>query len=699
MKPIYLFVTIAILSSLSLAAQNITDTIMSKQLNEVVVKASRRLERGDTLSILPSANQRKFSMSGFELFRNMMLPGLRVNTITGELSMSNGESVVVQIDGRQVDRQNILALRPKEVAKVEFIQNPGSEYGYDSSIGAVINVIMKQRTDGYAAAVLLNNAVTTANGQNFTFGKYTKNNSEYTLSLNSDYTSLSRRRVDNLNTYTFEDHPKTIAFEGMNTRLKYTENTLQAGYNHYIPKKHIFDVSFKGVFYYSPDRAYAQKVAEEGEAPYFQMSRPYEKYLSPQLNFFYKRFIGKSSTLTANLVGRYLHTDYHYNVFESPTNRFDYDNPTYRYGTVSNRQSYIGEIKYSNKFNRKFTLSVGARGSYSYTSNDYTLNESSIDRLHDTNVYAYASASGYFGKLYYLAGVGMSGRMINQNHNTYDKWMFRPELQFSYRAKGWRFNLRGIMLQNSPSLSEMATTEVRTNRYELRKGNPDLEDWWKYRMSLKISKKILFFNIQNTLSYTNAHNPVMSFVERITDREGDMLFMTSFKNQKRMSVLTDNFVLDFGLGDNLSVSGGINYNQYRSRGISYSHNLDSWQFSFAADWYSGNLNAGINIRSREKTLSGESYSYTGAYNNMYINYIIGNRWRFGIIAQYLLCKNGPTFKDELKSYYMTKHETIVVPAQKNMIMVTVAWNFSAGKQRKEAKIDMHNSDVNTGIFK
>ena len=171
MKLKYLFCAIVLLSALPLKAQNTTDTIMSKQLNEVVVKASRRIEKGDTLSILPSANQRKFSMSGFDLLRSMMLPGLRVNTTTGEISMSNGENVIVMIDGRPVDRQNILALRPKEVAKVEFIQNPGSEYGYDSSIGAVINVVMKRRTDGYAAAILLNNAVTTANGQNFAFGK------------------------------------------------------------------------------------------------------------------------------------------------------------------------------------------------------------------------------------------------------------------------------------------------------------------------------------------------------------------------------------------------------------------------------------------------------------------------------------------------------------------------------------------------
>lgn len=693
-----IIITIILSCSLSVFGQEAADSL-TRQLNEVVVKADRRIEKGDTLSVIPSANQRKFSMNGFELFRSMMFPGLRVNTVQGELSLANGETVQVMIDGRPVDRQHILSLRPKEVARIEYIQNPGAEYGYDSSLGAVINVIMKERTDGYAAAVVLNNAVTTATGDNFAFGKYTNGSSEYSINFDSEYASFSRRRIDNDNIYRMADNSeKHIVFKGMNTPLKYTGNTLQLEYDDYVPGKHIFDITLRGRFYYSPDRGYAQKVTEDAIDQYYQMTRPYEKYISPRLNIYYKRFLSKSSSITANIVGNYRHTDYHYNIFESLTGDFDYDNPAYSYGTVGDRQSYIGEAKYANKFDRKFSLNVGARGAYSYTSNDYVGTSSSADRLHDTSIYAYASASGYFGKLFYSAGVGLSGRILNQNDRHMDKWMFRPELQFSYGIGGWRFNLRGVVLQESPSLAEMADTEFQINRFEIKKGNPDLTSWWKYRLSLKINKKFGVVNLQNTLRYTDARNPVMLFVERQTG-EGETVFVTSFENQDRMSVLTDNLTLDMDVNDNLTFSAGMNYNFYRSKGGSYSHHLSNWQYTFAVDWYSGHWNAGMSWRSSEESLSDETYSYTGAYNSVYVNYIIGNRWRVGLMGQYLFCKNGLTVKENLRSGYMSKNEKLILPAYGNMVMITAAWNFSTGKQRKDAKIDMHNSDDESGIFR
>lgn len=699
MLRIYFLLSIAGILSPVIAAQNSADSIRTQQLDEVVVKAARRIEKGDTLSVIPSANQRKFSMTGFELLRSMMLPELKVNTVKGEISLVNGENVQVMIDGKPVEKQLILAIRPKEVARIEYIQSPVAEYGYDTSLGAIVNVIMKKRTDGYAAAALLNNAVTTVNCHNFAFGKYTNGNSEYGISFNSEYSSLSRRRIDNKNLYRMPDNTdKHVMFRGLNTPLKYSQNTLQLMYNNYVPENHLFDITFEGMFYYSPDRAHAQKVTEDGTDLYYQLTKPYEKYISPHLNIYYKRFFSKKSSITANIAGNYRHTDYHHNILESVTDKFDYNDPAYSYGTVSKRQSYIGEVKYSNKLNRKFSLNVGARGSYSYTSNNYITQSASVDRLHDTHIYAYSSASGYLGKLYYSAGIGLSGRMVDQNDLHSDKWIFRPELQLSYRHSGWRFNLRGVILQNSPTLSEMADTEFRTNRWEKKVGNPELTDWCKYRTSLKITKKLGHVNLQNTLSYTNSHNPVMPFVERVTEN-GEALFITSFINQKRMSVLTDNLTLDMEVNDNLSFSAGVNYNSYQAVGNSYSHHLDNWQFSLTADWFSGNWNVGINWLSSEKSLFGKTYSYTGANNTIYVNYIVGKRWRFGLTGQYLFCKNGPTFKEDLRSRYMYKNETTIVPSYANMLLATAAWNFSTGKQRKKAKIDMENTDYESGVFK
>ena len=177
MARILLILVGSMIISLSSTAQIIEDSITAKQLDEVVVKANLRTQKGDTLSVIPSATQKKFNVNGYELLRGMMLPGLKVNTIDGTLSLSGGEGAIVLIDGRPVERQDVLALSPKQVAKVEYVQNPGPEYGFDTTLGAVINFVLKKRTDGYSAAVMANNAVTTANGQNMIYGKYTRNNS------------------------------------------------------------------------------------------------------------------------------------------------------------------------------------------------------------------------------------------------------------------------------------------------------------------------------------------------------------------------------------------------------------------------------------------------------------------------------------------------------------------------------------------
>lgn len=688
----------ALFAILPIFAQNENDSINSYQLDEVVVKAYHRIQRGDTLCVIPNGNQRKFSFTGFEMLRSMMLPGLQVNVINGNLSLSDGGKAIVLIDGRPVERQDILALRPKEIARVEYLQQSTPEYGNDQSIGAIINVVMKKRSDGYAAAVVANNAITTGNGQNFAFGKYTRNNSEYAISINSDYTTLTKRRIDNYNTYVLGDQSHNIYFKGLDTPLKYTENVFQAGYNHFYPNKHILDITFKGVMYYSPNRAYAQEVTEDGKSPYFQLTEPYEKYLSPRLNIYYKHYLTSKSTITTNFAGNYRYTDYRYAITESLNDNFENPSYDYFYGTKSFRQSYIGEIKYLNKFNRKFNFNIGTKMSYAYTENHYLGENPSTDKQHDTNLYTYVSTYGYLGKLYYMASIGLSGRILNQNAISMTKWLPRPQLQFAYNLKGWRFNLYGTLIQDSPSLSEMASTEFQINQYEIKRGNPNLKDWWKYRFALKITKNIGILNMQNTLSYTNSHNPVMAVVTRKQDLNG-YHFITSFDNQKRLSILANSFNMQCSLFNNLTISMGLNFKSYQSQGFTYSHNLNNWQFNIAADWYAKNWNVGINWQSSEQSLTGETVSYTGSTNTLYVNYIVGNQLRFGLIGQNLLSNKGPIFKESLESEYLIKNETTIVPAQANMIMLTVAWNFSVGKQRKEAKIDMTNEDNESSIFK
>lgn len=668
----------------------------SISLKEVTVEAKRREMKGDTLCVFPTSNQRKVTQTGFELLRSVMLPGLTVNAVKGELAMNDGMTVTTLIDGRPVTKQDLLALRPKEVKRIEYIQNPGAEYSFDSSVGAVINFVMKERTDGTAVGVITNNAVTTFYGQNFGYAKYNHSNSEFAVSVESEYTSLKKRRINDYDRYLIDNAWHDISRRGLNTPLKFTENTLQLSYNYFIPHKVIFDVTAKGLFYHSPSRAHRQLVSEAGTRDYYQETKPYEKFISPSINLYYKRYLNSKSAITANLVGIMRNTDYKYHMSESYASDFSDPFSSYGYESDGKRQSYISEIKYFNMFSHKIGLNTGTRVSYSNTINKYYTDSPKTDQLHDTNIYAFIAAYGYLknGSLSYYLGAGVSGRILRQNGLSSSEWILRPEFQLAYSLKNWRLTLTGRLSQESPSLSQMTDTELRINDLETKAGNPDLKDWWKYKFTFRLNGNLGPMGIQNSLSYSNAHNPVMEQVRR----EADNIFVFTYENQRRMTNVSDNLTLYMNLSKDITLSSGASYNLFQARGNNYRHNLHVWNFNISADWAHNNWNVGMNWKSKDKTLHGESYSTTGAYNNVYVNYTIG-QFRVGIVGQHLFCKKGPTFSDHTVSQYLQKDQTVMVPSQGNMIMVSLTWNLSKGKQRKEATIDLNNDDNESGILK
>ena len=669
----------------------------SVNLDELVVGAKRRTNRGDTLVVTPTNDQRRVTFNGYELLRSMQLPGLRINPGQYSIITSTGESVPVLINGRPATKEDILSLRPKNVAKVEYMQNPGPEYGYDLSIGAVVNFIMKERQDGYAIGLEVEHAVTSLAGGGYAYGKYDKRNSQFSAVLFSKYNSFSRRRIDNNDSYLLGDDWHTIEKKGMNTPIKYTNNTIQLGYNHFIPGKSIFDVTFSGLFYYSPERSHKQLVTEPGMSNYYQLTKPYEKNYAPELSLFYKHFFSNKSAIKANLVAVYRSTDYHYDMLQSYSEDMSSPFDTYGYKTDGSRQAYIAEVNYYNSFTRKIGLSAGVRTSYTNTFNKYDTDQLASTRMSDTNLYGFVGAYGYLGKLYYSLFCTLSGRMLDQNGIHESKWFVQPTFRFNYPVKNWRFALSGGMYQNAPSLSQMSDVTTVKDKFEATKGNPYLQNWWYYNMSFRISGNLGPVNIQNTFKYNIAHKPVMDYVDRI-NYNGSYLFINSFANQKGSSILSDDLYLYVPIAYGISVSGGVGIYNYDVKGENYTHNLTNWRFNASLDWSHGNWNAGFNWYSKEKSLSGETYTTSGTSNSVYLFYVLG-QFRFGIRGENIFCKNGTTLIETLDSSVMKKTESIVVPATGNSISLSISWNFSKGKRRQQADVDLKNSDTETGIMK
>lgn len=118
--------------------------IQGKELGEVVVKSSYLTREGDHILVIPTKEQRKHAVTGYDLLSNLMIPGVSVERSTGSVTTPNG-AATLYIDGREVDFREVQSLRPKDVSRVEYFDVPTGKYAKDAY---AINIIMKPLNNG-----------------------------------------------------------------------------------------------------------------------------------------------------------------------------------------------------------------------------------------------------------------------------------------------------------------------------------------------------------------------------------------------------------------------------------------------------------------------------------------------------------------------------------------------------------------------
>lgn len=118
--------------------------IQGKELGEVVVKSSYLTREDDHILAIPTKEQRKHAVTGYDLLSNLMIPGVSVERSTGSVATPNG-AATLYIDGREVDFREVQSLRPKDVSRVEYFDVPTGKYAKDAY---AINIIMKPLNNG-----------------------------------------------------------------------------------------------------------------------------------------------------------------------------------------------------------------------------------------------------------------------------------------------------------------------------------------------------------------------------------------------------------------------------------------------------------------------------------------------------------------------------------------------------------------------
>ena len=674
--------SIILFSTFCAYAQDVEKTIT---LNEVTVKAAKVVNKADGMIIYPTDAQKQASNNGYSILEKLTLANLRIDNISHSITaIDNRGGVQIRINGIVVGKQEMLALNPKDITKIDFINNPGVRYG--DGIAYVIDIVTRRNESGYTIGTDLASALTTLQGDGMVYGKWNRGKSEWSLSYGVSGYKTKGSKSKQLAEYTLTDGSiYTIERNDVESLRKSISHDAKLTYNWADSTATVFQASLSGAFNNAPDN-YTVKDITDGTRQYRATSRAKDKSLSPVLDIYFFRQLTPCQSITANAVGTYISTQ---------TSSYYDEGTPYQYDVDGKTASLLTEIIYENRL-KPFTFSTGLNNSYKYIKNDYLGDASALTKTNNNRLYAFAEIKGMFQPFSYTLGVGTSYIHYTQNGHRYNFWTFHPKASLTYQINNSMQLSYTYQMQDKVSRIAMTSDAmVRINSMEWTVGNPDLKPShdMEHRLQFSYNNNRLQTFVEGY--YKQCLKPNMAHYERTDDNQ----FIYTQINQKDIDVLDVYAYASYWLLPEklqIAANGGI----YRcfNFGYDYTHCYTSWFYAGSITAYLGHFTLQGYIDNGNRFLEGESKGYNEAYSVLKASYT----WRdlqFSLSWANPFDSNHKSYENELLNRNLYKHTIGYSKDSGNLVTLNISWRLSRGSKHKSAekKINLHDTD--NGIMK
>lgn len=672
-------------------------------LKGVTVEAARVVEKVDRQIIFPTKEQVKTASNGYDLLDNLSLPTIIVNRAERKILSLKGGDVQIRINDVKASMQDVLALQPDEVTKVEFINVPGLKYG-DSNLDAVINYQVRRRYAGYVSGVSTMQGTKAGFNNSDGYFKYNVKKSEFSINYSFSYRSVEERSYESLGTYhlpTGETLHRN--YLGYDSPFLYTTNNVQLGYNLSEPDKYTLNVRLNFFNYNSPVRGMNQLYQESGKAnQYLQNNREMLEQI-PSLDIYYSLNMPHDQNLALNLVGTYIGTDYQYRMREYTFNKSPDESvknaplTDYSYNATGRKRSLIGEGTYSKNW-KQMTLSVGGQYNISHTDNIYVGSSNADTELKYSNLYLFTQLQGQQKWFSYQVGVGATRSSIHQGENGYCKWLFRPQVTLQAKASDrLSFKWSSKITSDIPSLSDLSELRQYSNSFEARDGNSGLKPFTGYNNTLSASWNIPLMSVYLEGNWTYYDKPIATSILPEKREDGSYLFVSKPENQKSHNykhlLLSPEVHL---IKNHLDLNLMCEYQNVKTKGLDYSHEFNYFSYGAEIRYMTGNWNIGYGAYKVEKSFWGEKTNGGEPTSNLAVTYSYKN-WQFGVLGLFVFYPHGCVYKDELFNKYVQQKNKTRLADQGNMLVFTASFNFSHGRRYHTGSRKLNNSDRDNGI--
>lgn len=665
------------------SAQNETKTI---ELGEVEIKAAKVIHKPDGQIIYPTETQKNASHSGYSILQKLSLPNIRVDEVSQSLSAIDGRgSIQLRINGIIVGREEMLALSPGSISRIDFIDNPGVRYG--EGIAYVINILTRRADSGYTVGIDLAQALTAKSGNDLIYGKWNAGNSELSLSYNFGYKDFKGNRTDETAHYRLTDGSvRTIGRNDIASRSRSFSNGLQLKYNLADSADYVFQASLNAGFSHVPDNYNRKQILEENEE-YLATQREHNRSSSPVLDLYFFKQLTSRQSLTLNAVGTYIATSLRSSYDEGAPYAYQVEGKTY---------SLMSEAIYENRL-KPFTFTAGANYMQKYTKNKYTGDVNSVNPMHNRSVYAFAEIKGKLGPIRYVAGVGGSYLDYRQQAHDYQYWLFRPKASVAYNP------VQAVQLKYDFQISEyvsrvamISNTSIRNNSMEWTLGNPDIRPNREQAHTFQVSYTHPRFQSFVQAYGKRCHQPNMATYIRTEDNR----FVYTQLNQKEIDVL--NLMLyanGWIVPDKLSIALSGTLFRCFNFGEDYTHCKTFYSGTASVQAYLGKLTLSAFMDSGFRFLEGETEGFNGSFVSLNASYRYKNL-NLSLAWQQPFRNRYKQFQSDVYNRYVRKTTALHCRDLGNFVSLNIAWKFSQGRAYKDVRRNIEQkADKDTGILR
>lgn len=431
----------------------------------------------------------KSSSNGYELLKK--IPQVNVD-FQNNITLNGSANFIIQVDGRQRDKEFLARIQPTDIQSIEIISNPSGKY--EGNIDGVLSIILKKEArygmSGNVGISLkpFHKVTSAASGSlDYSMGKITFYVTAVSITQGLNITSANESRFPSIDSTTSMFGPGAI---------KVAVPSVNSGFDYYINDKN--NLSFN--FSYKP---VSQAVDLTGNTTLYKAGTPLNTVTSlissnlrsdeTTLSIFYKRTFKKPvEELTAE-VSYYTFNSADGNDFTNARHPYNSNEvlSTYsRFEDDLNQRNYVStklDFVYPLGMNTK--IEAGHQFYYQQLGYDFRINNQAGSNLFE---YAELRNSGYAGITFNLKKFGFqtmlrveNSHIIADSVSSPDYSCFLPSANLQYKFSA-SHNLKFTYNRriNRPGIYNMNPYWKIGQDYSVSQGNPDLRPDYRDRLQL-----------------------------------------------------------------------------------------------------------------------------------------------------------------------------------------------------------------------